>query len=135
MADNINERVSVLETRVTYLENGHNEMKLILRTLQEMPYEIKGVNTKLDTLIETQRELKLEVKDEITQIEERLDCVEEKGPVMPAELPKFLGLERNQIFDLMKWGLTILFFALVIIGNVLGIDLSPFIGFAGAGGS
>lgn len=135
MADNINERVGILETRVTYLENGHNEMKLILRTLQEMPYEIKGVNTKLDTLIETQRELKLEVKDEITQIEERLDCVEEKGPVMPAELPKFLGLERNQIFDLMKWGLTILFFALVIIGNVLGIDLSPFIGLAGAGGS
>ena len=62
MGDNLGERVGVLETKVAYLESGHNELKVILKGLEGMPYDIRGIGTKLDTVIDQQKEMKKEVK-------------------------------------------------------------------------
>ena len=127
MTDNLTERVGILETKVTYLESGHNEMKSILKGLEGMPYDIRGIGQKLDTVIDQQKELKVEMKQEIKDIEDRMDCIEDNSKPH-RELPKFLGLERSQIYDIIKWTTSIILVIAGIYAKMHGLDITPFIG-------
>lgn len=116
---NIESRVAVLERDVLYLKDGHMEMKSILKGLESLPYDVRNIGHKIDVLIDDGKEYKT-----------RLTAIESapKEDRRKPEKKVFLGLERNQMLDLIKWGVTITLIILGIYAEMHGVKVAPIVG-------
>ncbi|WP_159065930.1 hypothetical protein [Deinococcus ficus] len=115
METGLETRVALLERDVSYLKDGHNEMKATIKELKELPVQINTINHKLDTVLENQIERKLEVKEAIEKIEERIDCIEDD---MNKPVEKSKGINPD---DWAPWIKYAVFFGMVLAAVITAL--------------